>query len=67
MKFLKCRKCGDLVALRLWDKNCKCGSSWGVFLADNRTASVSGDCIVLGFPNDQFFEIKEPNEFIKRY
>lgn len=66
MKILKCNKCKDMIALRMWNKSCKCGECKGKFVEDGRTISISGDCTVLGFPNDAFFEIKEPNEFVKR-
>lgn len=66
MKFLKCRECNDLVALRTWLKTCKCVKCGGIFLEDGMTVKVFGPCIVLGFPNQLFFEIEEPDEFVRR-
>jgi len=63
MKLIKCLDCGDMVALRPWFKECKCGSSAGFYLED-KTIAVSGNCKILGVPNDCMFEIPRDNEFV---
>lgn len=66
MKFIKCLDCQDLVALRYWNKSCKCGKCSGYYEPDNTSITVSGiDMLILGFPNDQFFEIPFSNKSIK--
>lgn len=65
MKLIKCPACGDMVALRPWRKSCQCGLCYGRFLEDNRTVVVALESIVLGVPNEQFFEIPDSEFVIK--
>jgi len=66
MKFLKCPKCNDMIALRPWIKQCHCGKVSGRYLDDDKTTEIVGECAVLSVNNSDFFTIPEPNKYIKR-
>lgn len=59
MKLIKCNKCYDVVRLiaKAWRK-CDCGKSGGQYNDDNLSATVGGDCEVIGLRND--FLYKKP-------
>lgn len=58
MKLVKCKNCNDVVRL-IHDKwrKCDCGKSGGQYNDDLLSATVGGDCEVIGLRND-FFETK---------
>jgi hypothetical protein len=58
MKLIKCNKCGDVARLvhTKW-RTCECGKSGGQYNADMISATVGGDCEVIGLRND-YFEAK---------
>lgn len=57
MKLIKCNDCGDVVRLThdKW-RMCSCGSSGGQYNEDLTTATVGGNCEVIGLRNDFFDE-----------
>lgn len=58
MKLIRCRKCEDVVRLidTKW-RTCECGKSGGQYNEDSVTATVGGDCDVVGLSN-LFFDNK---------
>jgi hypothetical protein len=58
MKLIRCRKCEDVVRLieTKW-RTCECGNSGGQYNGDSVTATVGGDCDVVGLSN-LFFDNK---------
>lgn len=56
MKLIKCNKCYDVVRLinSEWRK-CHCGKSGGQYNDDNLSATVGGDCEVIGLRNDYLY------------
>jgi len=58
MKLIRCRKCEDVVRLieTKW-RTCECGESGGQYNEDSVTATVGGDCDVVGLSN-LFFDNK---------
>lgn len=56
MKLIRCKKCNDVVRLihTKWRK-CECGKSGGQYNDDFLSATVGGNCEVIGIRND-FFE-----------
>ena len=56
MKLIKCNKCYDVVRLiaKEWRK-CDCGKSGGQYNDDNLSATVGGDCEVIGLRNDYLY------------
>ena len=59
MKLIRCNQCGDVARLvhTKWRK-CECGKSGGQYNADMISATVGGDCEVIGLRND-YFEKKQ--------
>jgi len=59
MKLVRCKQCDDVVRLvhTEWRK-CDCGKSGGQYNDDLITATVGGDCEVIGIRND-FFAAKQ--------
>jgi hypothetical protein len=57
MKLIKCNTCGDVVRLvhTEWRK-CECGKSGGQYNDDMISATIGGDCEVIGLRNDFFKE-----------
>jgi len=57
-KLIRCKKCEDIVRLvhTKWRK-CECGKSGGQYNDDMMSATVGGDCEVIGLRND-YFEAK---------
>lgn len=57
MKLIRCKKCDDVVRLvhTKW-RNCECGKSGGQYNDDLMSATVGGDCEVIGLRNDYFAE-----------
>lgn len=57
MKLIRCKKCDDVVRLvhTKWRK-CECGKSGGQYNDDLMSATVGGDCEVIGLRNDYFAE-----------
>lgn len=57
MKLIRCDKCEDVVRLieREW-RVCDCGKSGGQYNEDMITATIGGDCEVIGLRNDFFNE-----------
>lgn len=57
MKLIRCNKCEDVVRLieREW-RNCDCGKSGGQYNEDMISATIGGDCEVIGLRNDFFKE-----------
>jgi len=55
MKLIKCNQCGDVARLihTKWRK-CECGKSGGQYNSDMISATVGGDCEVIGLRNDYF-------------
>lgn len=55
MKLIRCRNCEDIVRLihTKW-RRCECGSSGGQYNIDLLSATVGGDCEVIGIRNDFF-------------
>ena len=55
MKLVRCKKCDDVVRLvhTTWRK-CECGKSGGQYNEDLMSATVGGDCEVIGIRNDYF-------------
>lgn len=58
MKLVKCNQCGDVTRLihTKW-RQCECGKSGGQYNDDMISATVGGDCEVIGLRND-YFELK---------
>jgi len=58
MKLIYCNSCRDVVRLIVtrWRK-CECGKSAGQYNIDFATATVAGDCRVIGIPNKFFDEV----------
>lgn len=58
MKLIRCKKCEDVVRLieSKW-RTCECGSSGGQYNIDSITATVGGDCEIIGLSN-LFFDEK---------
>ena len=54
-KLIRCKKCEDIVRLvhTKWRK-CECGKSGGQYNDDMMSATVGGDCEVIGLRNDYF-------------
>jgi hypothetical protein len=54
-KLIRCKKCEDIVRLvhTKWRK-CECGKSGGQYNDDMISATVGGDCEVIGIRNDYF-------------
>tara|TARA_R110001592_G_scaffold3431_1_gene19307 strand:- start:1242 stop:1724 length:483 start_codon:yes stop_codon:yes gene_type:complete len=53
MKLIRCKKCNDVVRLVHTDwRQCDCKSSGGQYNEDNISATVGGDCEVIGIRND---------------
>jgi hypothetical protein len=54
-KLIRCKKCEDIVRLihTNWRK-CECGKSGGQYNDDMMSATVGGDCEVIGLRNDYF-------------
>ncbi len=54
-KLIRCKKCEDIVRLvhTKWRK-CECGKSGGQYNDDLMSATVGGDCEVIGLRNDYF-------------
>ena len=54
-KLIRCKKCEDIVRLvhTKWRK-CECGESGGQYNDDMISATVGGDCEVIGIRNDYF-------------
>jgi len=57
MKLIKCPDCDDIVAMRPWTKQCKCGKVKGRYTDNNITLEVQGKPVVLGINNSDFFTI----------
>lgn len=59
MKLIRCKICEDVVRLihTKWRK-CDCGKSGGQYNDDLLTATVGGNCEVIGIRNDFFTESK---------
>ena len=55
MKLIHCKSCHDVVRLipQIWRK-CYCGEIGGQYNQDLMTATVGGDCDVIGIPNPFF-------------
>lgn len=55
MKLIRCKLCGDVVALckEEW-RMCMCKESGGQYNENNQTAVVGGRCEVIGIRNDYF-------------
>ena len=58
MKLIRCNQCGDVARLihTKW-RQCECGKSGGQYNDDMISATVGGDCEVIGLRND-YFELK---------
>jgi hypothetical protein len=58
MKLIHCKSCHDVVRLipEEWRK-CYCGDVGGQYNEDLMTATVGGDCDVIGIPNPFFDEV----------
>lgn len=58
MKLLHCRNCHDVVRLihTRW-RMCECKQSGGQYNLDLMTATLGGDCDVIGIPNPFFDEV----------
>ena len=54
MKLIICPECLDMVALRRWDKRCKCGLCHGRYTSRKRV-QVSAASIILGMPSQLLF------------
>lgn len=56
MKLIRCKNCDDVVRLihTKWRK-CECGESGGQYNGLSMSATVGGDCEVIGIRNDLFF------------
>jgi hypothetical protein len=57
MKLIRCNNCDDVVRLvhTKW-KTCECGKSGGQYNDDLISATIGGDCEVIGLRNDYFKE-----------
>ena len=55
MKLIRCNNCEDVVRLieTKWRK-CECGKSGGQYNGDSLSATIGGDCEVIGIRNDFF-------------
>ena len=55
MKLIRCNQCGDVAILihTIW-RQCECGKSGGQYNDDMISATVGGDCEVIGIRNDYF-------------
>lgn len=58
MKLIHCKKCHDVVRLihTKWRK-CECKESGGQYNADLLSATIGGDCDIIGIPNPFFDEV----------
>lgn len=54
MKLLYCGHCYDVVRLFPERRSCKCGRSWGQYLADNSTTVQTNYSVSLGLANPDF-------------
>jgi len=54
MKLLLCLECGDVVRLFPERRTCKCGTSWGMYEADNSTTVQTTNSVSLGIANPDF-------------
>jgi hypothetical protein len=57
MKLVRCKDCDDVIRLvhTKWRK-CECGNSGGQYNDDFHSATVGGNCEVIGLRNDYFLE-----------
>jgi hypothetical protein len=55
MKLIRCKKCNDVVRLieSKW-RTCECGKSGGQYNKDFMSATVGGDCEIIGISNLMF-------------
>lgn len=53
MKLFYCKKCGDIVLLRMYKRYCICKASWGEYINWTQ-AHISSNAIPLGFLNAEF-------------
>lgn len=60
MKLIRCKKCNDVVRLvhKEW-RQCDCGKSGGQYNDDLLSATVGGNCEVIGIRNDFFVKNKK--------
>ena len=60
MKLIHCKDCHDVVRLihTRW-RTCECKKTAGQYNADLMSASVGGDCDVIGIPNPFFDEVNK--------
>ncbi|WP_426504717.1 hypothetical protein ACPPVO_44920 [Dactylosporangium sp. McL0621] len=56
MKLLYCAHCGDIVRLFPDKRYCRCGKSWGHYLADNSTTVQTWPGLSLGIANPDFVQ-----------
>jgi hypothetical protein len=54
MKLLFCVHCHDIVRLFSDRRSCKCGKSWGQYLADNSTTVQTDRSLSIAFANPDF-------------
>jgi len=71
MKLIRCKECNDVVRLiaKKW-RMCDCGKSGGQYNADLMSATVAGNCDIVGISNlffdDKFRALTEENKVIFR-
>jgi len=68
VKLLYCGHCGDIVKLFPEKRFCKCGKSWGHYLADRATTVQTWPSLSLGIANPDFTAAEklfaaDPNSF----
>jgi len=68
MKLLYCGHCQDIVRLFPERRTCKCGGSWGHYLADNSTTVQTSHTLSIGIANPDFNQaiqtfMQEPDHF----
>ena len=51
MKLLRCRACGDILAMYYRWRRCRCGASRGRYLTDGLHAEIDGLSLALGMRN----------------
>lgn len=51
MKLMVCRSCGDVVLLRMEQRNCWCGTSSGRYLDDRATVEQSAGTLSIALDN----------------
>lgn len=56
MKLLYCGHCHDVVRLFPEPRYCRCGKSWGQYLADNSTTIQTSHTLSIGLANPDFHE-----------